>query len=279
MPELMPTPQRVALAPLHLTAPEGAEIIPIEPETNIPLIVIASEDLPEPGLQGEGANWHHPLYPRKRKAFKSLSGTALRHGRVEWLNMQDHQDYHELFDDYIINTWEFPKTTEQRFGMTVLLGAGYVPPVAIALRDGGASYVKLEEQERQSYWERGVLRVESESAMYKFMHKFVSGQDIQGIADKRDLEIFFFSGDGAQRVEAGDRLLTAAALAATDSIRATYLEACKKRLVMPRMPSEPQELITQNPIALGTEKRRRKARSALRINLARKLGVEGKLAV
>lgn len=250
-------------------------VIPVEQETGVPLAIAPPEDgLPPVGIQGFGANWHHLVYPRTRKEHTSVSGSALRQIRLEWTDVGEHRSFHHYFDEYMAEQWEFPKTVHQRFGMVVLMAAHYVPPWAIKISREGPSYVELDEKDRQSMWKTGILRIASEYAVYEFIRDYMLEQNLNSFVDELDIDIFLNTNDDQQRVATGNKLLEAAAEAATDDIRPTYLDVYKKRLLTPDTPKEPKELIISEPTILGTERRKRKARTALRQKLAKQRGVD-----
>lgn len=250
-------------------------VVPVELETGVPLTIEPAEDgLPPAGLNGEGANWHHLVYPRTRKELSTDSGFAIRQVRTEWVDVEDHASFHHYFDQYMAEEWEFPKTINHRFGMTVLMAARYVPPMAIRIRREGPSYVSLDENQRQRMWNQGILRIAGEVAVYEFLRDYILDQNLSDVVNEDDISMFLTTKDSAQRATIGDQLLEAAAMAATESIKPVYLDAYKKRLMTPNTPAEPKELIISEPTLLGTDKRKRKARSALRKRLADQYGVD-----
>jgi len=180
-------------------------VIPVELETGIPLSIAPRNDLPKPGILGEGANWHHPLHPRTRKEARTNSGKALLVSRVQWTNIHDHVSHHHYFDEYMTKEWEFPETIDREFGMTVLLSAGYIPPRAIKTSFLGPEYVELSEETRNKMWESGIIKVSSESMVYEFLKEYTLRQKIENLVTEIDIEEFLFTADVIRRVMLGNQ--------------------------------------------------------------------------
>lgn len=249
----------------------SGRVLPVEVETGIPLAIVPHESLPRPGRTELGANWHHPAYPKSRPEFKTVSGAAIRLGRVEWVTIEDHNTFHYYYDDYMVDEWRFPRKIAERFGMTVMLAAKYVPPVALRFTNKEPEYTPVNEELREELWGKGILKIASEFEVHKFLTEYTLAQDIPSIASESDIDNFLHTTDDHERIRLGNMLLNLAALVATDSIRSSYLGAYKKKLIAPDAPANPERLIVQHSIGLGTEKRRRKARTALRVRLIKEL--------
>lgn len=250
-------------------------VIPVEEETGVPLAIEPHENLAPPGTRNANADWHHLIYPKSRHELKTVSGQAMRQVRLEWMDLDDHSAHHHYFNDYIVNQWEFPKTIGQRFGIVVLMAAGYIPENAIQLRKTGPEYVKLGKHERRQYWDRGLIKIASEWHVAKFIKEHVLSQDIVGVEDaETDIDMLLNSNDETERNQAGDNLLAMAAEIATEDVRDKYISVYRRRLILPDMPSEPKDIMFDQRIALGTAKRMRKARSELRNKLAKQLDVQ-----
>jgi hypothetical protein len=253
----------------------GEWVVPVEEETGIPLAIMPNEDgLPLPGMKGEGADWHHLVYPRSRQELKTKSGLAIRHLRLEWIDVDDHVSFHHYFNEYMTEKWEFPKSIHHRFGMGVLMAARYVPPRAIKIAREGPSYATLGERTRRRMWSEGILRIERDVKVYEFLRDYILDQDLKELVDEDDVDTFLHTPDPIIRNKKGDDLLAAAARAATADIQPVYMDAYKKRLIAPEVSNEPGEFIISEPFILGTEKRMRRARHALRKVLANQYGVE-----
>lgn len=248
-------------------------VVPVEPSTGVPLVISPRYDIPRRLASSQGENdWHHAVYPRRRAGLQTKSGKAVRSSRVQFVNYDEHRTYHYYFDEYMSNNWELPKSTLERFGMTVLLAAGYVPQKAIRCHKHGPEYVNLGEHKRELMWSRGLLRVESEVNVYDFLQDVIVHQPLD--VPEHAVEQFLFSKDEQARLRVGNQLLAAAAERATDIIRPHYLAAYAGKLLMPIHPPDPKDFILKSPSMLGTEKRQRKTRTRLRGVIADVLGVD-----
>jgi hypothetical protein len=121
-------------------------------------------------------------------------------------------------------------------------------------------------------WKRGIVRVENTTAMFEFIQSMVLGQPLD--LESSVAQEFVFSTDEQLRIKRGNELLVAAADQATEHVRQAYTEAYIGRLLEPGLPEHPREFILETPVLLGTEKRKRKTRTALRKRMANDLGVE-----
>lgn len=248
-------------------------VVPIEPSTGIPLVIAPRFDIPRrlQSMQGEN-DWHHAIFPKKRPGIQTKSGKALRSSRVQFVNYDEHRSYHYYFDDYMTEKWELPKTTLEKFGMTILMTAGYIPENAIRCRKHGPEYVKLTEKRRELLWSRGLVRMESEVNVYDFLQDTIVHQPLE--VPELKVEQFLFSKDEQARLRVGNELLIAAAERATDEVRPRYVAAYIGRLLMPTLPPDPKDFILESPLMLGTEKRQRKTRTKLRGVIAEALGID-----
>lgn len=246
-------------------------VIPVEQKTGVPLALATRFDIPRNLKTKPGEHdWHHAVYPKAK--FVSPSGKALRGARVQYADYDEHRTYHYYFDEYMAEQWKSPKTKLDRFGTVVLLAAGYIPETAIRSRRQGPEYVQLSEHKRELMWRRGLIRVENEKAVMDFLQEMVLSQpmDIDDIA----VQEFVCSSDSQLQLRRGNELLAIAAESATEPMREHYREAYIGRLIIPGQPAEPADCILTNPTMLGSEKRRRHTRTAMRLNLANTMGVE-----
>lgn len=248
-------------------------VVPIESSTGIPLVIAPRFDIPRrlQSTQGEH-DWHHAVFPKKRPGIQTKAGKALRSSRVQFVNYDEHRTYHYYFDDYMSDSWELPRTTLEKFGMSVLMAAGYIPEQAIRCRKHGPEYVNLNEKRRELLWSRGLVRVESEVNVLDFLQDTIIHQPLDVPEPK--VEQFLFSKDEQARLRVGNELLAAAAEKATDDIRPQYVAAYMGRLLMPTLPADPRDFILESPNMLGTEKRQRKTRTKLRGVIAEALGID-----
>lgn len=254
----------------------GEWVVPVELETGVPLAIALSEEwLPPVGMTGLGADWHHLAYPKSREELKSPSGLAVRQAAgMEWVDIRDHRSHHHYFDQYMTEEWSFPKTVQERFGFVTLMAAGYLPSLSIKLETKGPSCVRLDESDRQKMRNNASLRLVSAVMVYEFLRDTIVDQNLEQIVNKDEIGLFLTTKDDEERTKLGNQLLDAATMMATENIRPMYLAAYKKRLITPEMPAEPRELIIDQPFLLGTPKRKRKARLALRKRLARQYDFE-----
>lgn len=246
------------------------KVIPVDIKTGIPFVLEPCYEAPSCLRPIVGKyDLHHP-YPKS--LFKDVPGIELHAARVQYVNYGDHRDYHNYFDGYLANEWQLPISKLDRLGAVVLLTAGYIPESAIRLDRNGPEYVPLSEGERQYMRDSGIIRVESESMVYKFLKSVVLSQpiDIEDIA----VQEFVFSPDEQLRLRRGNELLACAAEIATEPIRDIYRKAYIGRLITAELPQEPRDCLLASPVMLGTEKRRRRARTSLRVRLAGTMGVE-----
>lgn len=248
-------------------------VVPIEQSTGVPLAIAPRLDIPRrlQSIPGEN-DWHHAIFPKKRSGLQTKSGKALRSSRVQFVNYDEHRSYHYYFDEYMSEKWDIPKTILERFGMTVLMSAGYIPEKAIRCRKHGPEYVNLTERKRELLWSRGLVRLESEVNVYDFLQDTIVHQplDIPVAA----VDEFLFSKDEQRRLKIGNLLIDAAVESATEIIRPQYIAAYAGKLLMPTLPPDPKEFILESPVMLGTEKRQRKTRTKLRTVIAESLGID-----
>lgn len=248
-------------------------VVPVELSTGVPLIIAPRYDIPKRLMSSQGENdWHHAVFPKKRPGLQSKSGKAIRSSRVQFVNYNEHRTYHYFFDDYMTNDWEMPKTSLERFGMTVLMAAGYIPNKAIRCRKHGPEYVNLSESKRELMWSRGLVRVESALNVYDFLQDTIVHQPLD--TPDHIVEELLFSKDEQRRMKIGNQLIQAAAERATEMVRPRYVEAYIGRLLMPTLPPDPKDFILESPSMLGTEKRQRKTRTKLRNTIAESLGID-----
>lgn len=248
-------------------------VVPVDLSTGVPLVIAPRYDIPRRLMSTQGENdWHHAVFPKRRNSLQSKSGKAIRTSRVQFVNYDEHRTYHYYFDDYMTNEWEMPKTTLERFGMTVLMSAGYIPKEAVRCCKHGPEYVNLSESKRELMWSRGLVRIESASNVYDFLQDTIVHQPLDVPDDA--VEELLFSEDEKRRMKIGNQLLQAAAERATESIRPRYVEAHIGRLLIPTLPPDPKDFILNSPDMLGTEKRQRKTRTKLRTVIAESLGID-----
>lgn len=248
-------------------------VVPIEQSTGVPLVIAPRFDIPKRLQTSQGENdWHHAVFPRKRPGLQTKSGKAVRSSRVQFVNYDEHRTYHYYFDEYMSDKWDLPKTSLERFGMTVLMAAGYIPEHAIRCRKHGPEYVVLTERKREMMWSRGLVRLESAVNVYDFLQDTIVNQPLE--VPEKKVEEFLFSKDEQARLRVGNELIYAAAEKATDVVRPHYVAAYAGRLLMPALPPDPKDFILESPLMLGTEKRQRKTRTRLRGVIAEALGVD-----
>ena len=246
---------------------------PIEKSTGIPLVIAPRLDIPKRLQSIPGTNdWHHAVFPKRRPGLQTKSGKAVRSSRVQFVNYDEHRTYHYYFDEFMSEKWELPKTSLERFGMTVLMAAGYIPEDAIRCRKHGPEYVKLSQRKRELMWSRGLVRLESAVNVYDFLQETIVNQPLD-VPDGA-VEDFLFSKDEQRRMKIGNQLIMAAADRATEIIRPQYIAAYAGKLLMPTLPPDPKDFILESPVMLGTEKRKRKTRTKLRTVIAESLGID-----
>lgn len=89
----------------------GEWMIPVEPETGVPLAIEPSADLTPPGSTDTEAAYHHVVYPGTREELWIDSGDKLKHdsahvmrqARLEWLMHRDHQ---RVYHPCLISLWQ-----------------------------------------------------------------------------------------------------------------------------------------------------------------------------
>lgn len=246
---------------------------PIEKSTGIPLVIAPRFDIPRLIKSQPGQNdWHHAVFPKRRPGLQTKSGKAVRSSRVQFVNYDEHRTYHYYFDEYMSEKWDLPKTSLERFGMTVLMAAGYIPEDAIRCRKHGPEYVKLSERNREVLWSRGLVRLESAVNVYDFLQDTIVNQPLE--ITEGAVDDFLFGKDEQRRIKIGNQLIMAAADRAAEVVRPQYIAAYAGRLLMPTLPPDPKDFILESPVMLGTEKRHRKTRTKLRLVIAESLGID-----
>lgn len=245
-------------------------VIPVEHETGIPLSFAPRYDLSRTAPRRlRLSDDHHAVYPRLRSSLQSPSGQAVRSAREQTVEYGEHRTYHYYFDEYMAEKWDIPESEVERFGMTILLAGGYIPEQAIRSRRQGPEYTTLTERQRELMWERRIVKISSEGTVFTFLRDVVLGQELSHV-DETDIGEFLF-GDDAQRIEKGNQLIESAAEKATEEIRPRYVAAYAGRLLLPTAPAEPKLFVLS---MLDSEKRQRKARTALARSLAGQRGID-----
>jgi hypothetical protein len=246
----------------------GEWVVPVELATGIPLAIEPRNDIVPVGVNDQGADGHHAVYPGKRDEVRDESGKAVRASRIQWLANEDHDRYHEYCDEYIAEQWAFPKTDNERCGMTVLLCGGYIPATGLIVPKTGPEYVHIDEYKREQMWRSGSIYIDSELDVFTFLRNYLFQQDLKPAATELGIEEFIQTRDMARMHQLGDQLLRKAAELATESIKPVYMEAYRDGLIRPELQPEPKDMIVDAPFLYGNLKRTLAAHKRLRQHLA-----------
>lgn len=183
-------------------------------------------------------DWHHHFHPRRSPLLTDDGGKAIRNVRLQ---LTDWKEHHILYHGYY-NGPELPTTAEEKFGLTVLAIAGYVPAEALDVSRRKPRVVKLSDDQRDRLWNSGELRVAGPDAVRKFLVQHTLGQSLESV-DENIVDEFLNSTSRNRRIALGSELLKYAVDLAVEPLDPFYRSAWKKGYINRLSAYRPQRLV------------------------------------
>jgi hypothetical protein len=221
------------------------EFTPVD-EIGVPL-PIAPPEMLLPKNSPE-ADWHHHMHPKRDPRLDDVGGFALRNARIQLSSYDTHHNrYHREFFGPPI-----PDTAEEKFGLTVLLAAGYLPNGVIDFRKRKTFFRQMRPDEKQRFWASGEMRIGSETHIRNFLTEYTLAQDISHV-DDWTVDEFLYTEDPERKRFLGHWLLAQAIEKATEPISGLYEHALKKERLGADKPTKVASLVA---VQLGNVRRR-----------------------
>jgi len=247
MPELLRAPMDTP-APLHL--PEIAL-----PDLSLKVSPTDEYGMPYPihpyqspaGERDIRTNDHHSFYQRNALELQGEAGRAVRYSRCLTVTRWLHNNFHIAFPDGLDN---LPSTEPDKFAVTVLAVAGYMPRKALDVRDpanpglvpmSGKTYDFVRGRKQMHYETKHNrstgCRDEDYAARHigKFFANYVQKQDLTSISSK-DIRAFISSGKTNRRRMLGMKILREAIEMAVEPVDPMYVHALEEGLVKKAQP-------------------------------------------
>jgi hypothetical protein len=213
------------------------QFTPID-EIGMPL-PLAPTDLERRDASQRKPDWHHHFHPKKSPLLTSdPGGESVRNCREQLYDFNIHHlDYHNHFTGPPL-----PKTEAQKFGISVLAAAGYVPAKAIQFTDGEPEIVRLNKSQRGRLWSSGELRMASPKKVQDFLLQYSIGHGLLEV-DERLIDRFLNTSSDQRRYRLGGILLDLAIDKAAKPLDPFYRTAWKKGYINRVSAHRPQRLI------------------------------------
>ncbi len=187
-----------------------------------------------PDLFDRNHAWHPSAHPE----LNDDAGLALKNSRVQFTDWWDHHNsYHTNFDGPPL-----PTSRMNKFGLTVMAAALYIPDQAIDCRDIEPRIVKLTDSQKQRLWSSGEIRMAGANIVRNFLTTFTLEQDLSHISE-RSIDEFLFTPNIERRRYLGHWLLAHAADKATEPIDLIYRQAWKLGRIPAELPAKPRSLV------------------------------------
>jgi hypothetical protein len=232
-------------------------ITPVDELSGLPLPLAPSPNL-DPS--SEETNWHHHFHPRRSELLKGKAGgIAVRNVRLQLTTIDDHNEYHNHFAGPPL-----PGTQAERFFVTVLTTAGYVPDSAIDFTGQEPKIVGITDTSREILWQSGQLRHNSSTVVREFFIRYALAQDLSDVRENL-VDEFLNTTSPDRRRHLGHWLLGKAIERATEPVDPVYLAAWKSGLLHPKTPANPRTLVKAS---LGPPKKRESLLDQLEQRLA-----------
>jgi hypothetical protein len=184
-------------------------------------------------------DWHHHFHPRKSSVLtQDWGGQAVRTVRVQ---MADYSTHHDDYHGHFIGP-PLPETPAEKFGLTVLATAGYVPGHAIDFKKGEPQIVPLSDGQRKRLWSSGELRNSAPEIARKFILEYTLKQDFIGI-DEKLVDEFLGTSDLDRKYKIGGKLLSLAVDTAVEPLDPFYRTAWKKGYIDRTSAHRPQRFL------------------------------------
>ncbi|MFZ1324358.1 MAG: hypothetical protein WAQ57_04345 [Candidatus Saccharimonadales bacterium] len=243
MPELLVAPTGTP-APLRLPEPPELALAPTD-EYGMPYPIHPYE-----APRGERRTWsddHHSFYQKKARELQGDAGRAVRYSRCLTVARWLHNNFHEAYPG---GTDILPRTEQDKFAITVLAVAGYMPRQALDVRDpgnpglvamSGKTYDFVRGRKQMHYetkQNRAIgYRNEDYAARHigKFFAAYAQKQDLTSLS-QRDIKAFLSSGNTERRRRLGMKILREAIEMAVEPVDPVYGQALEEGLVKKAKP-------------------------------------------
>ncbi len=206
----------------------AAELItPTDELTGMPL-PIAPIDSPYK------SDWHHHFHPKLSPLLQNdIGGKAVRAARIQKVDYPTHHnDYHGIYLGPPL-----PETDEDKFAMTIMSAAGYMPDSAIKFNKRQPEIIKLDPQLQRRMQTSGEIKVGGSGSVGAFIRQYVMQQPIESInVNELTIEEFLETKDNERRLEIGHALLGLITKKATEPVAEVYYQAFKKDKLLPGVP-------------------------------------------
>ena len=230
---------------------------PVDDFSGLPLPLAPSSSLE---ISSDETNWHHHFHPRRSELLiGKTGGIAVRNVRLQLATINDHNEYHYHYEGPPL-----PQTPTERFLVTVLTTAGYVPDKAIDFTNRKPRVVRMTDTSREMLWYSEQLRHGSTVVVRDFFARYALTQDLSDVKEGL-IDEFLNTPNLDRRRQLGHWLLGKAIEHATEPIDSMYRIAWKAGLLNPKMPAKPRTLVKNR---LGSPKKRESLLDQLEQRLA-----------
>ena len=193
----------------------------------------------EPNDASQPQDWHHHFHPRRSPVLtQDWGGQAIRTVRVQ---KSDYIVHHNEYHGHYIGP-PLPATPAEKFGLTVLATAGYVPGHAIEFRKDEPNIVPLSNEQRKRLWNSGELRNAAPELARKFILEYTMKQDLTEINEKL-VDEFLGTSDVERKYKIGGTLLGFAIDAAVEPLAPFYRTAWEKGYIKRTSAYRPQKFL------------------------------------
>lgn len=195
-------------------------LFPVD-EIGVPLPIY----VPNNELTDKTDRHHH--FATRRRYNKELGdiGKALRASRIQKVPIKLHKLFNVHFDDTPV-----PSDVTSRFGLLLLMTAGYLPEKAIDVRRSNPRERTLEKSERQAIWAGNLIRLDAMNTVHDFIRDYIVQKGIRQFTES-DVDEFLHSRDPDKIRNIGKELISVVASTSTEPIKQVYIDAWKAGLL------------------------------------------------
>jgi hypothetical protein len=169
----------------------------------------------------DGYNTHHHVSrPKSLRRHYGEMGDALRGSRVQTVPMKLHLAFNERYDNTLI-----PSRQIGRFGMLLMMVAGYQSGVAIDVSAEEHIRVPISRDQRDRIWRQGLIRPHN-SGLKEYIERYVMDADISHVDEDKIQEFILAENDRKWRL--GQELFRLAADVAVEPVSMEYLRAWRR---------------------------------------------------
>ncbi len=209
-------------------------IAPSDARTGIPLPIISNYEPPAVGrsLQADEvvADWHHPFHPRATLVAGGAGEIALRNSRIQWVNREEHNAYHKVFEGPAL-----PKGNEL-LRTVIFASAGHIPERGLCMHGENVMLQKIPNEYREYLWRSRQIKVANTNVVRDYLLEQAFGEQDFGGINTRTIDEFLHTKDRTRRIELGNTLLGLAVYDTTASLRLAYKSSRRRELLPPSSP-------------------------------------------